>query len=174
MTNLKRIETDGIKHALDKADHYRLLNEPRHAESICLDVLEVAPENQHALVTLLLALTDQFHSRRHDAYQLAESLVPQLVREYDRLYYQGIITERWAIAQAEQGTGTWSVSEWLGRAMQCYEQAEHLTDGGNPDPVLRWNACARMKDNLVTSEPATAGLTRDIQSEFGDDVPPGH
>ena len=46
--------------ALAKAERYRLLNEPGEAESICLDVLEVEPDNQEALVTLLLALTDQF------------------------------------------------------------------------------------------------------------------
>ena len=39
---------------------YRLLNEPEQAESICLDILDVDPDNQEALVTLILALTDQF------------------------------------------------------------------------------------------------------------------
>ena len=30
---------------------YRLLNDPEQAESICLDILEVEPGNQEALVT---------------------------------------------------------------------------------------------------------------------------
>jgi hypothetical protein len=37
-----------------------VLNEPAEAESICHDVLQIDPENQQALVVLLLALTDRF------------------------------------------------------------------------------------------------------------------
>ena len=58
--DLKPISAAGIGEALEKAERYRLLNEPSLAESICLDVLRIDPENQHALVMLLLALTDQF------------------------------------------------------------------------------------------------------------------
>ena len=72
MSNLKRISRDAVDVAVDKADHYRLLNEPHHAESICLDVLEVDPKNQRAVINLLLSLTDQFASRLHDAHQHAE------------------------------------------------------------------------------------------------------
>ncbi len=43
-----------------KAERYRLLNEPAEAESICLDALAMEPDNHEALVTLLLALTEQF------------------------------------------------------------------------------------------------------------------
>jgi hypothetical protein len=49
--------------ALEKAERYRLLNEPKGAESICLDVLAIAPDNQKALTTLLLARTDQFEDQ---------------------------------------------------------------------------------------------------------------
>ena len=56
--DLKRLSADGVAAATRKAEHYRLLNEPRQAESICLDVLHVEPENQEALVLLLLARTD--------------------------------------------------------------------------------------------------------------------
>ena len=57
---LKRIAPDSIPEALSKVERYRLLNEPSLAESICLDILAVAPENQDALISLLLARTDQF------------------------------------------------------------------------------------------------------------------
>ena len=93
MVNLKRISSDGVGTALDKADHYRLLNEPLHAESICLDVLEVEPENQRAIIALLLALTDQFSIKLYDAFQHAEKLLPQLNKEYDKAYYEGIVNE---------------------------------------------------------------------------------
>ena len=60
MVELKRLSTEAIPAALEKALRYRLLNEPAEAESICHDVLHVDPENQQALVLLLLALTDRF------------------------------------------------------------------------------------------------------------------
>ena len=59
MFNLKPLSKDAIESALAKAERYRLLNEPDEAESICLDVLEVDPDNQAATVMLLLALSDQ-------------------------------------------------------------------------------------------------------------------
>ena len=59
MFELKPLSKDAIAGALAKAERYRLLNEASEAESICLDVLNIDPANQDALVTLLLALTDQ-------------------------------------------------------------------------------------------------------------------
>ena len=60
MFELKPLSKDAIPKALEKADRYRLLNEPAEAESICLDILAAEPDNQRALVMLILALTDQF------------------------------------------------------------------------------------------------------------------
>ena len=169
MVNLKRISSDGVATALDKADHYRLLNEPHHAESICLDVLEVEPENQHALITLLLALTDQFPTKLHDAFQQAGNLIPQLTAEYNQVYYEGIVNERWASTQLVRGVASKSLADWIGKAMKCYERAEELSDGKNPDPILRWNTCARMQEKIESTH---TPLNRDIHSEFGEDVPP--
>ena len=61
MFDLKPLNPDAIPKALQKAERYRLLNEPEEAESICLDILAIEPDNQQALVMLLLAQTDQFH-----------------------------------------------------------------------------------------------------------------
>ncbi|MEE2900476.1 MAG: hypothetical protein VX815_18600, partial [Gemmatimonadota bacterium] len=60
MSELKPLSADAVPVALAKAEHYRLLNEPEEAESICIDILEVDPEHQKALINLLLARTDQF------------------------------------------------------------------------------------------------------------------
>src|SRR5688572_4871700 len=57
----KPIRKEAIPKALDKAQLYRLLNEPAQAESICSDILQLDLDNQQALITLLLALTDQFN-----------------------------------------------------------------------------------------------------------------
>ena len=54
MFTLKRISPSGVPAALQKAERYRLLNDSSAAESICLDVLEIDPDNQEALVSLLL------------------------------------------------------------------------------------------------------------------------
>src|SRR5262249_472382 len=53
---LKVLRTGAIPAALERAERYRLLNEPTQAESICLDILQVDPENQRALVQLLLSI----------------------------------------------------------------------------------------------------------------------
>ena len=57
MSELKHLSKEAIPPALEKAERYRLLNEPGEAESICLDILKTDPENQQAIITLLLALT---------------------------------------------------------------------------------------------------------------------
>src|SRR5436305_8710422 len=97
MFELKPLSPDAVPRALAKAERYRLLNEPREAQSICLDVLGADPENQEALRTMILALTDQFDSQQtlvHDA--LAN--IPLLHDEYERKYYTGIVHERRAKA----------------------------------------------------------------------------
>ena len=60
---IKTISGQGVPRALEKAHRYRMLNEPEEAESICRDILEIDPDNQQALTTLLLALTDQLLDR---------------------------------------------------------------------------------------------------------------
>ena len=67
MLKLKSISREGIPRALERVERYRLLNEPEEAESICLDILQIEPENQPALIALLLSLTDQFDRKIPDA-----------------------------------------------------------------------------------------------------------
>jgi hypothetical protein len=51
MAELKQLHKDAIPAALEKAERYRLLNEPGEAESICLDILAVDPDNQRAVIS---------------------------------------------------------------------------------------------------------------------------
>ena len=60
MFELKTLSPEAVPRALAKAERYRLLNEPGEAESICLDVLAIEPDNQEVIAMLLLAITDQF------------------------------------------------------------------------------------------------------------------
>jgi hypothetical protein len=141
---LKPISAAGVSEALERAERYRLLSEPSLAESICLDVLDVEPENQRALVTLLLALTDQFGHGA--AAGKARELLPRIKGDYEQRYYAGIIWERSAHAQLRKGAPNASFSAYEGflQAMDCYERAIPLRPADNDDAILRWNTCARV------------------------------
>jgi hypothetical protein len=143
---LKPITQEGIPAALQKAERYRLLNESSAAESICLDVLEIDPANQEALISLLLSITDQFMDELSDGVHRAREVLPRITDEYERIYYAGIICERRARAQLHRGAlGSAEVAaEWFRQAMNWYEQAEGMRPAGNDEAILRWNTCVRM------------------------------
>ena len=143
---LKALSPDAVPRALEKAERYRLLSEPGEAESICLDVLEVEPANQDAIVTMILALTDQFDTEAAVAVGRARTAIDRLEDAYARAYYSGIVLERRAKAELRHGTRGAGprAYEWLREAMDWYEKAEAIRPQGNDDPVLRWNACARL------------------------------
>jgi hypothetical protein len=146
MLELKPIARESIPRALDRAERYRLLNEPRLAESICLDVLAIEPDNQTALSCLLLSLTDQFGSGAGQIMEQARQLVPRFTGAYEQAYYSGIILERFARQQLVQGHpgAKFSAYEYLREAMKYYDQAEALAPNLNDDPILRHNTCVRM------------------------------
>src|SRR5262245_41172747 len=146
MFELKTLSPDAIPRALERAERYRLLNEAAEAESICLDILAAEPDNQPALVTLLLARTDQFDERLGAMLRQAEEVIPRLRGAYERAYYTGIIFERRAKARLRNhGPGAeFAAYDWFRSAMQWYEKAETLSPPGNNDATLRWNTCARI------------------------------
>jgi tetratricopeptide (TPR) repeat protein len=141
---LKPLSRGAIPAALEKAERYRLLNEPSQAESICLDVLAVEPQNQTALVTLLLALSDQFEARMA-AYNEALELVPRLEGDYAKVYYEGILCERRGRAHHRQASAFSGATayEWFVKAMTLYERAQTLRAEGDDESIMRWNTCAR-------------------------------
>ena len=139
---LKAISPEAMPRALAKAERYRLLGEPREAESICLDALEREPDNQEALRTLALALTDQFGKEESPLTMTeARRIVARLSDEYDRAYYTGIIFERHAKAHLQDGARAF---EQVREAMSWFEKAEPIRAPGNDDALLRWNTCARL------------------------------
>jgi len=146
MPKLKPISPQSIPVALQKAERYRLINDPSSAESICLDVLTVDPENQQALVTLVLAITDQFGDGPTEGVRRARELLPRLQDDYKRAYYEGIICERCAKALLRPGTlrSGEMVYHWFREAMSWYEKAEAQRPAGNDEALLRWNTCARL------------------------------
>src|SRR6202035_5773642 len=102
MSDLKSLHKDAIPAALEKAERYRLLNEPGEAESICLDILAVVPDNQRAIITLLLALTDRFEKGYSVSDTQTKELLTRMKSEYDRTYYSGIVAERRAEMKLRQ------------------------------------------------------------------------
>lgn len=155
MFQLKPLSKDAVPAALARAERYRFLNEPAEAESICLDVLNVDPDNPEALVMLLLALTDQFQQDHGEQITRAREVVPRLSDEYQRLYYTGIICERSAKAVLDQGSmGSGTIAyDWLRQAMSWYEKAEVIRHPDNDDALLRWNTCARLIDRRADLKP---------------------
>ena len=146
MFQLKPLARSAIPAALERAERYRLLNEPLEAESICRDVLEVDPENQAALIILVLALTDQFAYGLTERIKEAKAVAARLHGPYEQVYYSGIIYERAAKAHHRRGTpaaGSMAY-ELLRQAMSDFETAEQQRPAGNDDALLRWNTCAQL------------------------------
>ena len=161
MFELKRLSEEAIPAALEKALRYRLLNDPAEAESICHDVLSIDPENQEALVTLLLALTDRFDKGYAVGVTQAQEVLSRLRDPYERAYYAGIICERRAKAQLRKGHpgSGHNAFEFLREAMDWYEKAETLRPPKNDDALLHWNTCAR----IIMGNQLTARIEEKIE-----------
>jgi hypothetical protein len=166
MFALKALSHEGVESALAKAEHYRLLGEPAEAESICLDILEIEPANQRALICYVLAESDQL-GRDPRAFQSAVLAAAKLNGEYERAYYSGIVWERRAKAlHDDKGRGTHhSVYEWMVKALQYFEKAERLRPHGNDDAVLRWNTCVRFLKKHPALVPRAEEVPEAIVSE---------
>ncbi|HTT84950.1 MAG TPA: hypothetical protein VMF67_15850 [Rhizomicrobium sp.] len=162
---LKPISAEGIPEALQKAERYRLINEPAQAESICHDIVAVDPDNQPALITLLLAITDQFG--QGGSAPRARDVLLRIEGRYEQAYYGGIIWERMARAQMRQGSpnSAFAAYESFRRAMESYEQAETHRPAGNDDAILRWNSCVRTLKQNQTLRPRPDEAYEAVQGE---------
>ncbi len=167
MLQLKPISIDAVPAALQKAERYRLINQPWAAESICLDVLQVDPENQQALIVLLLARTDQFPEAPGAGVERAREVLPRLRNDYKRAYYAGIICERRAKAQLALATpGSGDIAYGLIReAMSWYERAEAIRPAGNDESILRWNTCVRILQLNPQLEPRPEERVSEVLGE---------
>ena len=166
MFTLKPISSDSVSDALAKAERYRLLNEPSEAESICRDILEIDPTNRQALVSLILALTDEIPEEA-SSFARAMEAIPHLKTEYDRAYYSGIAWERRAKALFKsKGRGSSAyVYDWIVEALQFFEEAERLRPAGNDSSILRWNACVRFLGRHKDLAPRAESAPEPILSE---------
>jgi len=152
MFELKPLNHEAVAAALDKANRYRLLNEPSAAESIYLDILAIEPDNQEALTNIILAMSDRYGKDYAVGDGRIQDFLAKIDGDYDRAYYTGIVYERRGKAVLEKG-GI-SAYELFERAMEWFERAEGIRPAGNDDSILRWNGCARIinQNNLTPSE----------------------
>lgn len=175
MLEPQKLPPETIPNALKQAQHYRLLGEPALAESICRDILGVADGNEEAWSTLLLALTDQFDAKKGAAFDQANQALKRITNEYKGRYFEGIIAERWARAQLRLGVQVEAVEPWVRQALGHFQAASQLAPEDDPNPILRWNSCVRLLDEVARqagSVKASAPTAhRDIEGEYGDDVP---
>ncbi len=148
MFELKPLSPAAVPAALEKANRYRLLNEPGAAESIYLDILAIDPDNQDALINIVLAMSDRFGKD----YAIGDARITEFLMrisgDYERTYYSGIMYERRGKATlAKGGVGAF---ELFRQAMDCFETVESMRPAGNDDAILRWNGCARVitRNNL--------------------------
>jgi hypothetical protein len=146
MSELKALHKEAIPAALEKAERYRLLNEPGEAESICLDILAADSENQQAIITLLLALTDRFEKGYGVSDTQTKELLARIKGEYERAYYSGIVAERRAKMKLRQNTPDcrFQAYDLFREAMEFFEKAESKRPPGNDDALLRYNTCTRI------------------------------
>jgi hypothetical protein len=154
---LKSIAKESVPRALEKAERYRLLNEPFLAESICLDILSIEPENAEALVCYVLSLTDQFGTGGSGNVAKARAAITKMKTEYQRHYYTGLVCERRGQAYAESNAYGSRDAAWgyITEAMEWYEKAAaDPHEKGNDDPTLRWNTCVRLIDSHGLVEPS--------------------
>jgi tetratricopeptide (TPR) repeat protein len=145
---LKRLADKNLGAAIELAKHYRDLNQPEEAESICRDVLDVAPENVDALRTLGLALTDRFPTAWVTLFDEACTTFKKLPSEYERVYYVGIAWERYAKAQVVAGRAHNAIHAFE-TAMAKFEEAAPLAAKDEPAPILHYNRCVR----ALTTDP---------------------
>lgn len=170
MVELKLISKEAIPAALARAERYRLLNQPRMAESICHDVLRADPQNPKALVALLLSLTDQFGRHGYGVgIKEVKELLARLPGEYEKAYYEGLICERWGKALLSGRSSVTAALDWLRRAMSLFEKAEAKRPPGDDEALLHWNACARLIIRLEQS--GTAAAEGESEAAFRDDAP---
>lgn len=157
MYQLKTLSKESIPSALQKAERYRLLNEPYEAESICLDILQIDPDCQQAVISLLLAHTDKFKEGLYPAFDKAMEVLGQLSDTHCKDYYKGVINERRAKAHLlmDGPSSADMAHHWYMKAMADYEQALETCSPNNADAALRWNTCARILNenpHIKTSE----------------------
>ncbi|NQZ54398.1 MAG: hypothetical protein HRT93_09130 [Piscirickettsiaceae bacterium] len=142
--NLHDIRISAVAQAIEKAKQYRSLLEPDIAESICLDVLNIDPDNQEVLIIYILALLDQIsRSEKQTQIKTIERTIEKLTSQYQRYYYAGLLNERRARHLITQAMSHSFAYDYFIEALNFYQQAVDKCPEQNDEAILRWNSCIR-------------------------------
>jgi tetratricopeptide (TPR) repeat protein len=163
---LKPLGARNLSAAVTLAKHYRDLNAPEEAESICRDILAVAPNNNDAWRTLGLALTDRFPSAWMTLFDEACAAFAELGSDYERVYYTAIAWERYAKAQLSAGRAHNAIHAFE-EAVRRFEEADKLGSPDDPASILHYNRCVRaltMDAELLRA----SEVPQEPEFEFGD------
>jgi len=141
---IHEIRLGAIKKALKKARQYRRLAEPEIAESICLDMLHVEPDNQDILIVYILSLLDQISRNKKQTHiKEIERTIEKLSSQYRRYYYSGLLNERRARHLIRQPMSHSFAYDYFIEALEFYRQAIDRCPEKNDEAILRWNSCVR-------------------------------
>ena len=156
MPKFKPLPKKSIPEALEKAQHYRLLNEPRIAESICLDILKVDPDHQEALVMVVLSISDLLERRKAEGVRQAREHIARIKDKYKRAYYDGLVCERrgLVVLRASQPGHHHYAYNWFMEALEHYAEAEKVQPKDSSEVILRWNTICRIFEAYPNLGPA--------------------
>ena len=149
MFELKPLHHDAVPAALEKANRYRLLNEPGAAESIYLDILAIEPDNQEAIVNIVLSMSDRFVKDYAVGEGRIQDFLAKIEGEYERAYYTGIVYERRAKAVLEKG-GI-NAFELFEQAMEWFEKAEAIRPRAMTTPYFAGTAVPALSNETNSS-----------------------
>lgn len=134
-----------IADALAEAERLLMMSDLRGCEQACIDVLAARPASIEATWLLVDARSLQFAVDPTSATAPLLKLVGALRDDFARFYLTGLVFERWAAAQATRGAPPYAANEWLREAMIAYEKAGKIAGDADVRPLLRWNACVRLR-----------------------------
>ena len=145
MADMKPLPRNDVEAVLALARRCREAGEPDAAESMCLDALEIAPDNQDVLMLLLLARIDLLDRGFPRGVERAREVLPRLAGEYEKAFYAGLICDRQArVVLSQRGNRSGHISwEWFQFALDHYTEAARV-DPQNLEPALRANSCTRL------------------------------
>lgn len=131
--------------ALAEAERLLLAGDLRGCEQACVDVLAARPGSIEATSLFVDAKSLQFATDPAGSTAPLLKMVGSLRDEFARFYLTGLTFERWAAAQSSRGAPPYAANEWLREAMSAYEKAGKIAGDSDVRPLLRWNACLRMR-----------------------------
>ncbi|MEE3327469.1 MAG: hypothetical protein VX252_09050 [Myxococcota bacterium] len=163
--DIKTLEAADLEKALAAAKATWAELRAEDTESICLDILDLDPQNRSALELLLRSRIELLKKGLPQSVARAQELIPRLDSTFDQAFYSGMLREAQARYLLEKrGRETSRVAySWFRHAMDDFEEASAIATD-RIEPKLRWNACLRtLKNNPQCVPPSDDGEDHGIE-----------